>query len=53
MWLKNKNTRIKNKNMRYVKIDIYFAHICKHEHENNMKRLWCKIVPKTDVEQNF
>jgi len=39
--------------MRYVKIDIYFANICKHEHEKNMKRLWCKIVLKTDVEQIF
>jgi hypothetical protein len=34
-----------------VKIDFYYANICKHEHENNMIRLWCKIVPKTNVEQ--
>jgi hypothetical protein len=25
--------------------------LCKHEHEKNMTRLWCKIVPKTNVEQ--
>jgi hypothetical protein len=24
--------------------------ICKHEHENNMTKLWCKIVHKTNVE---
>jgi hypothetical protein len=23
----------------------------KHEHEKNMTRLWCKIVPKISVEQ--
>ncbi len=23
--------------MRYVKMDIYFVNICKHEHEKNMK----------------
>jgi hypothetical protein len=27
-----------------VKMDIYYANICKHEHEKNMTRLWCKIV---------
>ncbi len=27
------------------------ANICKHEHENNMTKLWCKIVFKTGVEQ--
>ncbi len=32
-------------------INIYYANICKHEHENNTIRLWCKIVPKTGVEQ--
>jgi hypothetical protein len=32
-------------------MDFYFANICKHEHGNNMTRLWCKIVPKTNVEQ--
>jgi len=31
-----------------MKMDIYYANICKHEHENNMTRLWCKIVPKID-----
>jgi hypothetical protein len=34
-----------------VKMDIYYANICKHEHEKNMRRLWCKIVLKTNVEQ--
>jgi hypothetical protein len=34
-----------------VKIDIYYVNICKHEHEKNMTRLWCKIILKTDVEK--
>jgi len=34
-----------------VKIYFYRANICKHEHVKNMTRLWCKIVPKTNVEQ--
>jgi len=34
-----------------VKMDLYYANICKHEHEKNMIRLWCKIVLKTGVEQ--
>jgi hypothetical protein len=25
--------------------------LCKHEHEKNMTRLWCKIMPKTNVKQ--
>ncbi len=29
----------------------YYAHIWKHEYENNMRRLWCKIVLETSVEQ--
>jgi len=33
-----------------VKTNFYYANMCKHEHENNMTRLWCKIVPKIDVE---
>jgi hypothetical protein len=33
-----------------VKVYIYYANICKHEHENNMIRLWCKIVPNTNIE---
>jgi hypothetical protein len=32
-------------------IYIYYANIYKHEHEKKMRRLWCKIVPKTSVEQ--
>jgi len=27
-----------------------YANICKHEHGKNITRLWCKIVPKTNVE---
>jgi hypothetical protein len=34
-----------------VKIDIYYANICKHEHGKNMTRLQCKIMFKTNVEQ--
>ncbi len=33
-----------------VKANIYYAKICKHEHEKNMSRLWSKIVVKTNVE---
>jgi hypothetical protein len=33
-----------------VKMDFYYANICKCENEKNMTRLWCKIVPKTNVE---
>jgi hypothetical protein len=29
----------------------YYANICKHEHEKNMTKLWCKIVLKINVEQ--
>jgi len=29
-----------------VKMNLYYANICKHEHEKNMTRLWCKIMPK-------
>jgi hypothetical protein len=29
-----------------MKMDFYYANICKHEHEKNMTRLWCKIVLK-------
>jgi hypothetical protein len=33
-----------------VEIDIYYTNICKHEHKKNMTRVWCKIVPTTNVE---
>ncbi len=33
-----------------MKMNFYYANIFKHEHEKNMTRRWCKIVPKTDVE---
>jgi hypothetical protein len=29
---------------------LYYANICKHEHEKNMTGLWCKVVPKIGVE---
>jgi hypothetical protein len=34
-----------------IKMNQYYANICKHEHEKNMTRLWCKIMPSTNVEQ--
>jgi hypothetical protein len=34
-----------------MKMDLYYVNICKHEHEKNVTRLWCKIVPKINVEQ--
>jgi len=34
-----------------VKMNFYYVSNCKHEHEKNMTRLWCKIVPKTNIEQ--
>ncbi len=34
-----------------VKMKFYYVNICKHERENNMTRLWCKIVFKIGVEQ--
>jgi hypothetical protein len=30
-----------------VEINFYYANMCKHEHEKNMTRIWCKIVLKT------
>jgi hypothetical protein len=33
-----------------VETYFYYANIHKHEHENNMTRLWCKIMPKIGVE---
>jgi len=33
-----------------MKMDLYYANICKHEHEKKMTRLWCKIMLKTNVE---
>jgi len=34
-----------------VKMDLCYANICKHEHEKNMMKLWCKIMHKSSVEQ--
>jgi hypothetical protein len=37
--------------MTNVKTNLYCANICKHEYEKNLTRLWCKVVPKINVEQ--
>jgi len=37
--------------MTKVKTNIYYVNVYKYEHENNLTRLWCKIVPKINVEQ--
>ncbi len=29
----------------------YYVNLCKHEHEKNMKRLWCKIMLKINAKQ--
>jgi hypothetical protein len=34
-----------------MEMDLYYANICKHKHEKNKTKLWCKIVPKTNVKQ--
>ncbi len=34
-----------------VKTNLYYDNICKHEHEKNLTRLWCKIVHEIGVEQ--
>jgi len=34
-----------------IQKNLYYVSICKHEHEKNMTRLWCKIMLQTDVEQ--
>ncbi len=33
-----------------LKTNFYYINICKHEHEKNMTRLWCKIMLKINVE---
>ncbi len=33
-----------------METNFYYANICKYVHEKNMKRLWYKIMPKTNVE---
>jgi hypothetical protein len=33
-----------------VETSFYSVNICKHERENNMTRLWCKIMPRINVE---
>jgi hypothetical protein len=33
-----------------VKINLYFANICKHEHEKDMTKVWCKIMLKINFE---
>ncbi len=45
-----KNLKKKHKMCKiHVKMDIYYAIICKHE--NYMTRLWCNIMLKLDVEK--
>ncbi len=34
-----------------MKMNLYYANMCKHEHEKNMTRLSCKIMPKINVGQ--
>jgi hypothetical protein len=34
-----------------VKSNFYYVNICKHEHENNIIKLWCKIVHNINVEK--
>jgi len=34
-----------------MEMNFYYVYICKHEHEKNLTKLWCKIVPKTNVKQ--
>jgi len=36
-----------------MKMNFYYANICKHKHKKNMTRLWCKIIPKTNVERTL
>jgi hypothetical protein len=36
-----------------MKTNLYYANICKHEHEKKHDKLWCRIVPKTNVEQTL
>ncbi len=33
-----------------MKMDFYYANICKYEHEKNMRKSWCKIMLKTNIE---
>jgi hypothetical protein len=34
-----------------VKMNFYYINLYKHEHEKNMTRLWCKVIPKINVKQ--
>jgi hypothetical protein len=34
-----------------VKMNLYYVNVYKHEHENNLTKLWCRILPKIGVEQ--
>jgi hypothetical protein len=48
MWLKNKNTKFARLTWKWIFLNF---NMCKHEYENNMTRLWCKIVLKIDAKQ--
>jgi len=34
-----------------MKMDLSYANTHKHENEKNTTRLWCKIMPKIDIEK--
>ncbi len=34
-----------------VKMNLYYVSICKHDHEKNMTRLYCKIMLKANVQE--
>jgi hypothetical protein len=44
LWTKTRNGKID------MKTYLYYANIYKHEHEENMTRLLCKIVLEANVE---
>jgi hypothetical protein len=50
--IKTQDLRIRKQDVHEnVKMNLYYANICKHEHEKNSTSLWCKIVVKIDVER--
>jgi hypothetical protein len=34
-----------------MKMNLYYVNVYKHEHENNLIRVSCRILPKIGVEQ--
>ncbi len=49
--MKNKNTRTKTRTQnvqdKHETKFLYYVNVCNHE--NNMTKLWCKIMPKVSV----